>query len=90
VVYFAEKPLFDDKACQSKWNTSSTRHPAGVRISTKKIYETQKLTLNLQARKVRPEGLQGDLGHDDVRRAIKVDELDTSRSQSTADTQTSV
>src|SRR5271154_1274862 len=57
---------------------------------SKKIYETQKLTLNLQARKVRPEGLQGDLGHHDVRRAIKGDELDTSGSPSTADNQTSV
>jgi hypothetical protein len=49
-----------------------------------------KLTLNLQARKVRPEGLKGDLGHHDVRRPIEGNELDTFGSPSTADTQTSV
>jgi hypothetical protein len=27
VVYFAGKTLFDDKVCQSKWNTSSMCHP---------------------------------------------------------------
>jgi hypothetical protein len=27
VVHFAEKPFFDNKACQSKWSTSSMCHP---------------------------------------------------------------
>jgi hypothetical protein len=37
-----------------------------------------KLTLNLQARKVRPESLEGDLGHHDVRPTIKRNDVDTS------------
>jgi hypothetical protein len=67
-------------------NFNSQMIPAEARRFTR----TQKLTLNLQVRKVRPEGLQGDLGHHDVRRPIKVDELDTSGSPSTADIQTSL
>ena len=48
VVYSAEKALFDDKACQSKWNTSSMCHPRTSELQqpnnlrqSKKIYETQ-------------------------------------------------
>jgi hypothetical protein len=48
VVYFAEKLLFDDKACQCKWNTSSMCHPQVSELQqpndpcrSKKIYETQ-------------------------------------------------
>jgi|SRR5580700_9762605 hypothetical protein len=97
VVYFTEKPLLTTKLASPNGirPVCVTRRPQNFNGQmtprrSKKIYETQKLTLNLQARKVRPEGLQGDLGHHDVRRPIKVDELDTSGSPSTADTQTSV
>jgi hypothetical protein len=65
--------------------TSELHNPAEARKLTR-----PKLTLNPQARKVRPKGFQGDLGHYDVRRPVKVDELDTAGSPSTANTQTSV